>query len=273
MKRGRIGISFPGGPVGYQGPGNVVSGALVWGGLRAYSAATIGANAIRIKRASDSTEQDFITLADGSLDVASIATFLAATTGQVRKLYDQTGNGKHFDVVGGGAFDPADFLLADLGSLPVISKTFNGPAAISTTASFTQSQPFTISGVVNQTTDIGGTTKILRENGNPTWLAINATRLFMLDNNGGATLVTASSSLADATWHAVAGVYNGGSSKAGINGTVTTGGSIGSGAMSGTLDLLADITAKLTEIGVWPSAFDNTQISNMSTNQRAYWGI
>lgn len=254
----------------YTGPGDVVSGALGFWGLRAYNAAAIGANAIRIIRASDSAEQDFVTLANGSLDVASIATFLTATTGQVKKLYDQTGNAKHFDVNGSTR---ADFLLADLGSLPTISKTYDASTPLSTTNSISRSQPFTISGIVNQISDIGGTTRIFVENGNPMWLAINATRLFLLDNNGGATLMTATSSLPDATWHSVIGVYDGASSKAVINGNITTGGSIGSGAMSGTLDLMSIITGKFTQIGIWPAALDNTQIAAMDTNDRAYWGF
>src|SRR5262245_59121759 len=74
----------------YTGPGDVVSFS-AWHGLRAYSKATIGTKLVRIVRASDSTQQDFASAADGSLDAASIATILNATSGKVVTLYDQVG--------------------------------------------------------------------------------------------------------------------------------------------------------------------------------------
>jgi len=47
---------------------------------------------IRLIRASDSAEQDFGFNADGTLDTASIATFLSATTGDIVTIYDQIGS-------------------------------------------------------------------------------------------------------------------------------------------------------------------------------------
>ena len=37
----------------YAGPGNVISGASAWWGLRGYSAAAVGANAVQLRRDSD----------------------------------------------------------------------------------------------------------------------------------------------------------------------------------------------------------------------------
>lgn len=59
----------------YAGPGDVVSGFLVWGGLWAYGAATAGTKAIRVRRASDNAESDISTLSTGPLDTASALTF------------------------------------------------------------------------------------------------------------------------------------------------------------------------------------------------------
>ena len=61
----------------YSGPGDIVSGATAWYGLRAYNAAyATGSNkAINVRRASDNTTQDFLILASGALDIASANTF------------------------------------------------------------------------------------------------------------------------------------------------------------------------------------------------------
>src|SRR5262245_56094963 len=75
------------------GPGDVVSGAVAYWGLRAYTTAAIGNNAIRLRRSSDNAEQDFATVLGGGLDLTSISSFKGAFNLSVVKLYDQTGGG------------------------------------------------------------------------------------------------------------------------------------------------------------------------------------
>ena len=57
----------------YVGPGDIVSGATAWYGLRAYNLAyTTGTNkAINIRRASDNTTMDIVILTSGDLDTAT----------------------------------------------------------------------------------------------------------------------------------------------------------------------------------------------------------
>ena len=64
----------------YVGPGDIVSGAIAWYGLRAYNLAyTTGTNkAINIRRASDNTTTDIVILTSGALDIATAATFCAS---------------------------------------------------------------------------------------------------------------------------------------------------------------------------------------------------
>src|SRR5262249_41826774 len=76
----------------YLGAGDVVSGATAWWGLRAYSAATIGTSAIRLRRDSDNAEQDFASVGGGNLDISSITSFQGGANVFVRQLYDQNGN-------------------------------------------------------------------------------------------------------------------------------------------------------------------------------------
>lgn len=47
---------------------------------------------IRVRRSSDSTEQDIGYLSDGKLDVASLTTFIGGGSWFVRTIYDQSGN-------------------------------------------------------------------------------------------------------------------------------------------------------------------------------------
>ena len=79
-------------PTPYVGPGDIVSGAIGWWGLRAYTSASIGTNAIRLRRDGGSPgEQDFATVTGGGLDLTSITAFKGADNLFLVKLYDQVG--------------------------------------------------------------------------------------------------------------------------------------------------------------------------------------
>lgn len=62
----------------YTGPGDVVSGAFYWVGLRAYNAAVAATGtqkAIKVRRASDNTTLDILILTSGALNNAAAITF------------------------------------------------------------------------------------------------------------------------------------------------------------------------------------------------------
>jgi hypothetical protein len=61
----------------YTGPGDIVSGATAWYGLRAYNAAyaTGSNNAINVRRASDNSTENIVILATGALDIATANSF------------------------------------------------------------------------------------------------------------------------------------------------------------------------------------------------------
>jgi hypothetical protein len=259
---------------GYAGPGNVVSAATAWYGLRAYSAATIGANAIRLIRASDSAQQDFVTLASGALDIASVTSFLAATTGKVVTLYDQTGNGK--DVSQSTDANRPAFTLSALGSLPGI--TFAGGNqeldAGSSILPWSGGQPFTLS-IVHECTNAAFSTgyefcaaglAFVR------WLEQTGTNDIAL-HFGSAGQATASLN----TFYAMQLVTNGASSDICINGTSNTV-NPGAGGASGTFNVGNDSGTHpwkgvICEMGFWESAFSGGQKTSMDTNQRTYWGL
>ena len=80
----------------YVGPGDIVSGATAWYGLRAYSAAVAATGtqkAINISRASDNTTKDILIRKSGNLDTPTAATFCASDHLLCDEWYDQTGNG------------------------------------------------------------------------------------------------------------------------------------------------------------------------------------
>ena len=57
-------------------------------------------NVIRVRRSSDSTEQDIGTV-DGLLDESSLTSFVGAGTGRIVTYYDQTGNGRNYSLYAG----------------------------------------------------------------------------------------------------------------------------------------------------------------------------
>lgn len=68
-----------GSPPTYTGPGDVVSGATAWYGLRGYSAAyaaTGTGKSLNVRRASDNATQDIVILTTGAFDIASYNTFV-----------------------------------------------------------------------------------------------------------------------------------------------------------------------------------------------------
>ncbi len=84
-------------PGGYTGPGDILTtGWQAWYGLRAFKRSLAGTQpALIVRRASDSTTKTIYIAGNGYLDAASLATFIAGTTGYVTQLYDQSGNGNN----------------------------------------------------------------------------------------------------------------------------------------------------------------------------------
>ncbi len=207
-------LAYTSAVAGYTGPGDVVSSATAWGGLRAYNNASIGTNAIRLREDGGNTESDFVTITGGGLDLTAISTFKGAHNLFVTKLYDQTGNGNDW-VQATMASQPA-FLLATLGSLPVMRFAANPTFLLS--GSITVNQAFTNVLVLNTSADnrpmgqAGTAGVVLVGNTTPHYFSINS------------GLTSAETAAALNTWYSFQGLYNGSSSSITLNGTI--GGSI-----------------------------------------------
>jgi hypothetical protein len=172
------------------------------------------------------TATDLITttinvLSDGTLDLASVATFIGLHGAvAVSKLYDQTGNGLH--LVAGGVAARVPLTLTAIGTRPAM--TFDGSNNFLAGSGFTQLQPFTISVVQNQN---GASTGGLFVHTGDTGLYGGGTNLLQL-YAGAAADVTATNN----SWISVHAKFNGSSSLCLINGTSSTSLVCGSGAPS-----------------------------------------
>lgn len=266
------------GVVAYQGPGDIVTGAQAWWGLRAYNAAyATGSNpAIDIVKTSDgSASQTINILSDGTLDVATIAALGYGVS--VSKIWDQSGRNQHL-------------VQATLAKMPTL--TLNAIAAKSRPAmtfatsvlqlaandGVNTSQPYSGSLVSRRTGNFTTQQTIMASFGVPQInydASINTVNAYA----GAAPTATAS----DSTFHALDFVFAGAASLMGVDGTSPTvdfgstdiqkGGAPGyelgeDGAITGSTALALQIC----EGGWWLSGFTGPQISSLATNKQAYWG-
>lgn len=253
----------------FSGPGDVVSGALSWYGLRAYSNATKGASLVRIRRVSDNAEQDFASLSTGALDRASIVTFLAATTGRFVTFYDQITT-RH--VTQATAANQAVVNLSGIGSLVTADFTAASTHSYASAGTLTQAQPFTWNGFAKSVNNGGAQTLFIADDsfGSISFRSPGDNTAFAY---AGTVL---SATAADGSFHALTAVHNGASSDMNVDGT-TTSGNAGASGPGGALIQLGQFNGtqffngSFCEGGIWVAVFSGAQSSSMSTNQHAYW--
>jgi hypothetical protein len=196
---------------------------------------------------------------------AGSAVFTAPAWAFISKNYDQSGNSK--DSAQATAANQPKLLLTCIGSLPCLS--YGGAQWTSATITAV-SQPFTFITVAER---MGGFTSVMR--------TMDASQLFGYFSSTNTIYLgcgsNATATASDSVLHALVGVCNGASSVIAIDGssnTVSAGASatntaLALGAISGGS---SPLTGFATELGLWPIAFNSTQIGNMHTNQAAYYG-
>ena len=101
----------------YAGLGDLLATGYFWGGLRAYNVATATAhaNAVQVRRASDSTLQNIPLLSTGALDTASALTFAgvdATGTGSITATTLTFTGGHVGDTVTGGTVAPGTYIVS-----------------------------------------------------------------------------------------------------------------------------------------------------------------
>lgn len=270
----------------YLGPGDVQSGAVWWGGLRGYNLAyATGSNPAvdLVDQAGANALTGVVIKTDGTLDVSSVATWVAAnsvTTIRVSKLYDQSGGGNH----------AVQATLASMPQLilgPVTGLASNRPAIAINGGRFLQTaaisganliQPMTLSAVGIRTSGttlggmIGGTT------------TDDAEIFFDGANLAGVyAAVIIDAAQTDNAWHGFHGVFNDPLSLMNVDGVDGTSGTAGAHGWtrSGTGAVVigkdgfgSAMVGNLCEVGAWNISFTTAAKSAaMSSNQHSYWGF
>ncbi len=142
-------------------------------GLRKLRTAYAG-SAVRVRRSSDSTEQDIGFDGTGEFDSAAFSSFIGGGTGYVKTWYDQGGNGR--DATQTTTTNQPSILLSGINSKPVVS--FSGAGSLLSNTFTTQAQPFSWVHISQQadTSNLipvsgGGSNLAIWYNGNGTFYA------------------------------------------------------------------------------------------------------
>lgn len=254
----------------YTGPGDLVSGATAWYGLRAYSAAVAATGtqkAINIRRASDQATTDILILPNGNLDVATATTFCNATSGFITAWYDQSGNGNH--AVQATPASQPQLVFSSIGGKPAV--VFAGAQLLSGGSFTAFAAPVSMSAVVARTAAF--TVGAVLTAGTGTVLEVlfaNANQISIY--NGAQLFVAATDSIA----HAMQFLFNGASSVISVDGAETSGnaGTTNLAAAPiyiGARSTLMNLTGPIGEAGMWPVGFTAPNRAAMRANQKTYW--
>lgn len=271
-------------PVTFQGPGDVLgTGWVLWFGLRAFSAATVGTKAANICNSGDATCADVNTLTNGNFDVttatgAPLNCGGAGGTCTIKTLYDKSGTLS--------CTTACDLTQATIANRPTL--VFNcinttlpcirwsgsgvGAALVSPGLAAIMNQPFSISFVFKNTA--GALTDYITAGGHAT--------IFM-EHAANAPAIYAGSfgdfTAAGSVFHSVQVTYNNGTpaNTANVDGTLSSpnpgGNSIAptdqfSFGYNGNGGPVADTG----ELGWNSAAFSGSDQTNLCHNQRLYWG-
>lgn len=254
----------------YTGPGDIVSGAFAWYGLRGYSAAySTGSNpAIDVVDQAGANPLTANILSNGRLDVASISAWVTAnsvTTIKVTKLYDQTGNARH--IVQATLANMPVLNLTGFGSLPALVYVGANSERLSTASTYTMAQPLTLSGVYNHTAS-ASTTEVFGFANRP----IIAHTGSNLTRGLNPTTSLASQTKNDGSWNTVHAVNDGAASALYVDAAQLVTGTTAGGASAQPIAIGMNSfsnypTMSAVELGIWGVAFNSTQAGDVNTNQ------
>jgi hypothetical protein len=273
-----------GGAAAFSGPGDVVSGAKAWWGLRAYSLAQAGTKAANVCNSGDANCANVNTLANGNFDVATaqgapLSCGGGGGTCTIKTLYDQSAA---LSCTGSVACDLSNATPASrptlvfncLGSLPCMA--FSGTQSLSQTITFAaaNAQPVTLSAVQMRTgnfTTSQSTNATTSVNGPELGFGSSANTAAIF---AGSTVTLAAT---DSAAHAIQGLFSGASSIINVDGVDSTPGNAGAQGLQFETEFGGDgfgvsMVGRMFEGGNWSVGFTGTQRTNMCHNQFTYWG-
>jgi hypothetical protein len=257
----------------YTGPGDIVASALVWYGLRGYSAAySTGSNpCIDIVDTSSANQATINILSDGTLDVATLTTWIGNHgTAWIKKLYDQSGNANH---VAPASANGGIIIATGVLTPPVIS--LGGTSAMNSTSNVVQSEPYSLSYVADRLISGRGGYNSLIGSGvgtMQTGSSLTNDKAFLFI--GSPVEATAT----DGAFHAIQDTYNSTTSEIYVDGSGTTVNIGGTTGLSNKFEIGAgggtnNFKGYFTEVGAWAGAFSSGNKSSLNSNQHTYWGF
>lgn len=266
----------------YQGPGDIISGALAWWGLRCYNAAYAGNVADVWDGATGSTTETLLTCSAGGTinETINPLSTTCAVSCKIKTLYDQSGA---LSCTGSTACDLAQATNANR---PAYTQNCTGlgagkPCATFVAAStqslrkttniFTQAQPLSQSTIAQRTGSTTSFNTVCGSSGSA--LEFNSTA-----NRLGAFFGAHVSAVAnDNTWHAEQLLVNGASSSLMIDGSSSSV-NPGTNTVSGNLQVgvngvnAVPLDGTFTECGMW-AGDKSASFGALNTNQHSYWGF
>lgn len=261
---------------GYQGPGDIISGAQgFWSCTVAYNAAyaAAGGNAcLLVDAATHAISYTMTFLSTGYANFAGAAASSACTIAcDVKEAYDQSGNANHMTNSSGSTF-AIGMSFSVLGPCGVAVGT-GGGSFLENTSLTNAAQPFSISAVVNRT---GATTTKAG-----IWGGIGGTAAsfgYVGSANGGlfaAATTNLTRAVNDNTFVSTQVLFNNTSSSVSANGT-TSSGTTGTATGTGGYYLGVDqndnsYTGDLMLFGLWPSNISSS-FAALNTQHRSLCG-
>jgi hypothetical protein len=272
---------------GYQGPGDIASGAIAfYSAGRAYNAAYAAAQSPLADLVDTATGLATCTLNVGTngfanmaavvcptgAPVVSVTTFCTIThvACSITKLYDQTGTGNH--VVQATLANMPGLTLSAQNGLPCAAGTGNAATVLKTAGNISQSAPYTLTAVTERTGSNTTVQNIFGNGTNLTFLRFGNSANTVQTSNG----ATISLTVADGAPHALLNVVNAAAplfasdSSANTNtassgGTALSGPEYFMGRSAGTLSMIAGFVC---EAGIWPADL-NSSYQAMLANMRS----
>jgi hypothetical protein len=225
---------------------------------------------VRLRRASDSTQQD-IGFVGNDFDLAAATTFCNATSCFLAKWYDQSGSLR--DLAQATAANQPALVFGCLGGAPCARVTSGTTSMAGVTSITPVGGPVTLA-LVSRRVVVSLSCAMVTENstaGNRLYFPAGANTYFLAGNIGNFTAPEV-----DGQWHSATGVINAAASflavdaVAPVTGSVTTSVTVGAPTFAGG----ASTTCDEVEAMVWDNfAMSQAQATALNASQKAYWGF
>jgi hypothetical protein len=272
-----LGVGRGAPPTAYSGPGDAVSGAKSYWGLRCYNTAYTG-NVADVYAPSDASHTLLTCSAGGIINetVQALATTCASSC-TVKTLYDQSG--------AGNCSGACNLTQATIANRPAFVTNCVGgkPCMTFTAAAPTLMQSAVIAGGFSQANTIVTTYKSTAVAQG--WIIIGQSLFAGVFAGGGSNYLASwansgfvSGTASDNAFHAAQVVQNGASSSINVDGSQVDASNPGTGGydngpcVGAKCDTAEPFDGQITELGVW-AGFSGGNITAMNSNQHSYWGF